>query len=125
MFNLFKTKKNDKPLEVTDSSFSDLIFNSDIPVVLDFYASWCQPCQVMGSLITRLSKEESLKDKVRIAKVNIDANPNLAQHFKIQSIPTLLFIDGNKIIERHNGLLPYVHLYEKTEDLINGNTQES
>ncbi len=119
MFSFFKSKnKSSNPLEITDANFSELIYNSEIPVVLDFYATWCQPCQVMISLINRLAREDDLQDKVKIAKVDIDANPQLAQHFNIRSVPTLLFIQQNTIRERHNGLLPYIYFKEKTEQLV-------
>ncbi len=118
MFSFFKSKKKEKPIEVTDSNFSEWVYNSEIPVILDFYATWCQPCQVMTSLINRLAREEELKNKVMIAKVDIDANPKLSQHFQIRSVPTLLFIDGNTVKYRQNGLTPYIHLKEKTHNLI-------
>lgn len=113
MFNLFSSKKKVKPTEITDSNFNDLIFNSEEPVVLDFYATWCQPCHVMVSLINRLVKEEDVQGKALIAKVDIDANPALAKHFEIKSVPTLLYIYKNKVYERQAGLVPYPLLKDK------------
>ncbi|MXV37872.1 thiol reductase thioredoxin [Flavobacteriaceae bacterium Ap0902] len=118
MFNLFKSKASTKPLEITDANFNDLIFNYDKPVLLDFKASWCQPCHVMISLVNRLAKEDEVKDRIRIGVVDIDMNPALAQHFAIQSVPTLLFIHDKKVRDKHNGLIPYPMLKEKTLTFI-------
>lgn len=113
MFNLFSSKKKAKPVEITEANFNELVFNSERPILLDFYATWCQPCHVMVSLINRLAKEEDVQEAAVIAKVDIDANPTLAQHFGIKSVPTLLFIHQNKVHERQTGLLPYPHLKDK------------
>lgn len=121
MFNLFGSKKKPKPIEVTDQNFNDLVFNAEKPVVLDFYASWCQPCHVMISLINRLAKEDEITEKVVIAKTDIDANPALAKHFGIRSVPTLLYIKDNKVIEKQVGLLPYPNLIKKVNTFVESN----
>lgn len=113
MLGFFTSKKNKKPVEVTDENFNEIIYNSELPVLLDFYATWCQPCHVMISLINRLAKEEEVQGKTVIAKVDINANPGLTKHFHIKSVPTLLFIHKNKVYERHMGLLPYMELKQK------------
>lgn len=118
MFNFFKSKSTPKPLEITDANFNELIFNYDKPVLLDFKASWCQPCQVMISLLNRLAKDEEIQHKIRLGVVDIDTNPALAKHFSIQSVPTLLFIYDKKVKDKHNGLIPYPSLKEKTLDFI-------
>lgn len=115
MFNLFGGKKKPRPIEVTDQNFNELVFNAEKPVVLDFYATWCQPCHVMISLINRLAKEDGIQDKVIIAKTDIDANPALAKHFGIKSVPTLLYIKDNKVIEKQVGLLPYPGFKQKVD----------
>lgn len=116
MFNFFKSKPKPKALEVTSKNFNEFIYNAPEPTLLDFYADWCQPCQVMGSLISRLVKDEEIPQNAKIAKINIDANPELAQIFNIRSVPTLLFVYDNKVYERQNGLIPYVQLKEKFTD---------
>lgn len=115
MFNLFGSKNKAKPLEITDQNFNELVFNTDKPVLIDFYATWCQPCQVMISLINRLVKEDGIQDKIRICTTDIDKNPVLARHFAIKSVPTLLYIHDKKVYERQNGLLPYPLLKNKAE----------
>lgn len=118
MFNIFKSKPTPKPLEITDANFNELIFNYDKPVILEFKASWCQPCQVMISLFNRLAKEEEIQDKIRLGVVDIDMNPALANHFSIKSVPTLLFIHNKSVKDKHNGLIPYPILKEKTLSFI-------
>ena len=115
MFNLFGKSKKLKPVEITDQNFNELVFESDKPIVIDFFATWCQPCQVMISLMNRLAKEEDLSEKINLAVTDINQNPALTQHFQIQSVPTLLFIHNKKVYSRQNGLLPYPILKEKIE----------
>ncbi|MDO5655782.1 MAG: thioredoxin domain-containing protein [Flavobacteriaceae bacterium] len=116
MFNFFGSKKKVKPIEITSQNFNELVYNSDKPVVIDFYATWCQPCQVMISLMNRMSKEEDLQEKITLGVTDIDKNPELARHFGIKSVPTLIFIHNQKVYERQNGLLPYPILKSKIED---------
>ena len=115
MFNLFSSKKKAKPIEITDQNFNELILNSEKPILLDFYATWCNPCHVMLSLINRMAKEDGMQEIAMIGIVDIDANRALAKHFEIKSVPTLLFIYNNKVYDRQNGLLPYPILKEKLE----------
>ncbi|MDO5511021.1 MAG: thioredoxin family protein [Weeksellaceae bacterium] len=120
MFKLFgkqkETKSKNKPVSVTDKNFNELIYDSDQHVVLDFYATWCQPCQVMLSLLGRFSREESPVDNLLLATVDVEANPALAQMFGIKSVPTVLYIHKNRVVERQPGLLPYGELREKILD---------
>ena len=115
MFNLFSSKKKAKPIEITDQNFNELILNSEKPILLDFYATWCNPCHVMLSLINRMAKEDGMQEIAMIGIVDIDANRALAKHFEIKSVPTLIFIYNNKVYDRQNGLLPYPILKEKLE----------
>ena len=103
-------------IELTEENFNELVWDAKLPVIIDFYADWCQPCQVMISLINRLAKE--YEGKVLICKANVDYNPKLSQHFEVKSVPTLLFIENNAVEERVSGLIPYPVLIEKTESLI-------
>ncbi|MFV0238376.1 MAG: thioredoxin family protein [Flavobacteriales bacterium] len=113
---LFRKSKKIKPIEVTDFNFNETVLTSKTPVVIDFWASWCQPCHVMLSLISRLAKEYG--EQLLVCKVNLDLNPKLSQHFQIKSVPTLLFINGQTIHNRVTGLIHYGEIIQHTEALI-------
>ncbi|SHJ77467.1 thioredoxin [Reichenbachiella agariperforans] len=82
------------------ATFSDMI-NSDQPVLVDFYADWCGPCQMMAPVLAELSTE--LGDKGKVIKVDVDKNQKASQVYKIQSIPTLILFKKGKILWRHSG----------------------
>lgn len=78
---------------VTQDNFEEEVKNADKPVLVDFWADWCHPCHVLSPIIEDIAKEH--KDEVKVAKVDVDANQELAQQFGIMSIPTvILFKDG-------------------------------
>lgn len=81
-------------LHVTDSSFEDEVLKSDIPVLVDYWAEWCGPCKMIAPILDELSGDYG--DKVKIAKLNIDENPDTPPKYGIRGIPTLmLFKNGN------------------------------
>ena len=80
-------------VSVTDETFEQEVLKSELPVVVDFWASWCGPCQMMGPVVEELSDE--LNGKVKFCKVNVDDNPELAQNYDVMSIPNFkLFKNG-------------------------------
>lgn len=111
-----KKKKELDSVVFTDDNFDKLVSKSRMPVLVDFWAPWCGPCQVMGPIIDELATE--YKDKVVIGKVNVDQNPGLSQHFKVKSIPTLMFVKNGRLVERISKLVPKPNLEEMLEDLI-------
>mgnify|MGYP002625056216 CR=1 FL=1 len=86
------------------------------PVIIDFYAIWCGPCQTLSPMLQRLARE--YEGKVKVIKVDVDKNRALAEAARIQSIPTLFFITRDGQIERQVGLLPYQELTKMTERII-------
>ena len=103
--------------QVTDSTFDQEVLESNIPVLVDFWAPWCGPCKMVAPILDKLAKEFS--GKVRIAKVDVDANPMLSQQFRIQSIPSLMFVKNGKIVGMNAGAAPEGALRDAINQLIN------
>jgi thioredoxin 1 len=93
-----------EPIHVTDAAFEKVVLQSPLPVIVDFWAPWCGPCKMVAPMLEKISKE--MGDKVIVAKVNTDENPQWATQYGVQGIPTMLFIYGGKIIHRQVGALP-------------------
>ena len=89
MFWRKKKPKYETP-QLTDANFNEMVANSELPVLIDFYADWCGPCKVLGPIIDELADE--YQGRALVAKVNTEINPGLSQHFKIKSIPTMLVL---------------------------------
>jgi thioredoxin len=98
-------------------SFFDLIQQSDLPVLVDFWAPWCGPCRMVSPAIERLAKE--LKGKVRVVKVNVDEKPHVANHYQIQSIPTIMMFFKGQILLRLTGAYPYAHIRREVMNKLN------
>ena len=108
---MFWKKKPKYPTtQVTDDNFNELVVNSEVPVLLDFYADWCGPCKVLGPIIDELAEE--YEGRALVAKVNTEVNPKLSYHFKIKSIPTIMFVHKGHLVERFQGLIPKPNLEE-------------
>ena len=114
----WKRKPKYQTPQVTDANFNELVTAAETPVLLDFYASWCGPCKILGPIIDELSEE--YEGRALVAKVNTEINPMLSQHFKIKSIPTLVVINEGKLVERFQGLVPKPNLEEILEEYIAG-----
>jgi len=92
-----------KPIELTDNNFDEVIVNSDIPVIVDFWAPWCSPCKIMGPRFEKSATNFPLK--TLFAKVNTENETNLGSRFGIRSIPTLIIFKNGKEVHRISGAL--------------------
>ena len=100
-------------LNVNRAKFEELIAG-DLPVLVDFWASWCGPCRMMAPIVEEIAKEHS---EIAVAKVNVDDEPELAQKYKVMNIPTLLLFRGVDIIKRQIGAVSKSRLEEMFKDL--------
>ena len=89
---------------VTDATFADDVLMSEKPVIVDFWAEWCGPCRMVAPVLEEIAGAH--RDKVTIAKVDVDQNPQVAQDYKILSIPTLLVFQGGKPVKQIIGAKP-------------------
>ncbi len=90
-----------KELIITNDNFQDEVLNSKLPVMLDFSAIWCGPCQMIAPVIEKIAKE--YKGKVKVGNIDVDESPELAGRFNVASIPTIIVIKEGKVIDRRVG----------------------
>jgi thioredoxin 1 len=93
---------------VLDATFKNEVIDAQMPVLVDFWATWCAPCKAIAPALEDLATQ--YKGKVKIAKVDVDENQNVAQTYGIRSIPTLLIFKGGKVVEQLIGALPKAKL---------------
>jgi thioredoxin 2 len=92
-----------EPVELTDANFDAVTSRTELPVVIDFWAAWCGPCQMMAPQFAQAAKV--LKGRALLAKVDSDANPQVASRFAIRSIPTMVQLRGGREVKRLSGAL--------------------
>jgi thioredoxin 1 len=92
------------PMEFTDANFQQEVLNSDIPVLIDFWAVWCGPCKMIAPFVEEIAKDYEFK--VKVGKLDVDNNPNVSMQYGIRSIPTLLFFRDGKVVDQIMGAVP-------------------
>lgn len=103
-------------ITVTDDSFSSEVLQSNKPVLVDFWATWCGPCRMVAPVLEEISKEKS--DQLTVAKLDIDANPSVPRDYQILSIPTMILFKGGEAVKQIVGAKSKAALLKEIEDLI-------
>lgn len=103
-------------LEVDEKNFEAEVLNSETPVLVDFWATWCGPCRKLGPVLDEISQDYS--DKLKVVKVNTDENMNIAKDYSISGLPTLLIFKDGKAQERMVGLMPKSTITKNIEKYV-------
>lgn len=98
-------------IKVSDDNFQQEVLNSDIPVLVDFWAEWCAPCQMVVPALEQL--RDNYKDQIKVVKLNVDENPNTPATYGIMGIPALLLFKGGEVKENIVGALPQDQIVER------------
>jgi thioredoxin 1 len=113
LFSFLKTMAH---VVITDDNFQEEVLNSEIPVLVDFWATWCGPCQMMGPVVDALG--DDMEGKVKVGKLNVDENPNSAQAYGIMSIPAFKVFRGGEVAGEIVGAMSKEALAEKVQEII-------
>lgn len=99
---------------VTADTFGREVMQSDVPVLIDFYADWCGPCRMMGPILEKVAARTA--GRAKIVKVNVDEEPELASAFRVSSIPALAVVHRGQLVDARVGVTPADHLVRMLED---------
>ena len=105
-------------LEVTDSTFEQEILKSELPVLVDVWAEWCAPCRALTPVIKELADE--YQDRLRVAKIDADANPTVTANLGVRALPTVLLFKNGQVAEQLIGNQPKQKLVERIDALLSG-----
>jgi thioredoxin 1 len=105
-----------KPVEFTDSNFETEVVGSDTPVLVDFWAEWCGPCKMVAPVVEEIASE--YEGKLKVGKLDVDSNQQVAFKYGIRGIPTLLIFKDGRVVEQIVGAVPKPHITSKLEKIL-------
>ncbi len=103
-------------IDVNDGNFAEVVLKSDKPVLVDFWAVWCGPCNMIAPSVKQLSEE--YEGRAVVCKVDVDSNPNVASTYGIRNIPTILFFKNGQVVDKQVGAVPKANLQAKLDALL-------
>ncbi|HHV43391.1 MAG TPA: thioredoxin [Firmicutes bacterium] len=106
-----------KVLELTEDIFQEEVLDAEVPVLVDFWAPWCGPCRMVAPIIEQLAASYP-PDKLKVTKVNVDDNQELAMKYNVMSIPTLALFKDGQVVKRMVGFQPFERLQEEIEEVL-------
>ncbi len=101
---------------VTDSTFDTMVLKSDVPALVDFWASWCAPCRAIAPIVDEMANEYS--GRLRVTKMNVDDNPATPGRYGVRGIPTLILFKGGKVVDQLVGAVPKSQIKELIEKAL-------
>ena len=107
-----------EPVEVNESNWDDAVLNSDVPVMVDFWAEWCGPCKMIAPSVHEMAVEYD--GKLSVGKLDVDSNPNIAMKYGVRSIPALIFFKDGKPVDQIIGAVPKGVLKKKVDAVLTG-----
>lgn len=105
-----------KPIAISDATFQHEVLDASTPVLVDFWAAWCGPCRMMAPVLDDVATEQ--ESKLKVAKLDVDENPEIAQRFEVYSIPTLILFKDGKPLERLVGYTPKARLIAQLQQAL-------
>jgi thioredoxin 1 len=104
------------PTEFTDANFQQEVLNSEVPVLVDFWAIWCGPCKMIAPYVEEIAGEYD--GRIKVGKVDVDNNPQISMTYGIRSIPTLLVFKGGKVVDQIIGAVPKNTIVQKIDSQL-------
>ena len=104
------------PVEITDQNFQQEVLNSETPVLVDFWADWCQPCKMIAPVVEQIAEEYD--GKVKIGKLDVDSNQQTSQAMGIRGIPALIIFNDGKPVDQIIGVVPKSIIQKKIDEVL-------